>query len=182
METILIRIKPFTFLLSALILLSTTVCAQSTPKEPKPYMARVLLNSGEKVKGILHSATDDSIFLEDPKTKVQTTVAPEQVAWIKVRRKGRLGRGALIGGVSGGLLAGLTVNWWDNEVDENLGIDVPDNETVLPAILVGAASGAAIGGLIASKSDKFYINGNREVYLSTLPGIQSYCLVKVKGN
>ena len=60
------------------MLLGSTAYSQSKPKKIKPYTARILLANGEKVRGMLYAATEESIILRD-RYNDETTVLPTEI-------------------------------------------------------------------------------------------------------
>ena len=162
-----------------MVLIGTKTYSQTQQKLPKPYAARILLTDGSKAKGILWSATADSIVLADRYTQEKTLVDPSRVKWIKVRRQGRVGRGVLIGSGSGLLLGGAlsAAGVWDNTIFELF----PDeqerelkNTATAELMIGGTVLGGAIGALVGSKSETFVVNGDHKTYTSQLPVIRAF--------
>ena len=149
--------------------------AQNTSKNIKPHKVWITLMDGLKVKGDLYSADDVSIKIaENNSLDVSnlTAISNQKIDVIKIRRKGKIGKGAWIGATSGagfGVILGLASesDGWEGVVATGAGIFFG---------AVGTGVGAGIGAI----KKKIRINGNVEIYKSRLSEIQSYSLIPNK--
>ena len=150
----------FLFALTLLFTLAT-VNAQKV----KTYKIWVTLLKQE-VKGTLYAANEDELVVlgED---LTQLKFVPGNIRVIKLRRKGKGGKGAWIGAVSG-LVVGAVAGYASESGSgwEEVG--------AIGGALVGAPTGAVLGALIGSGKDKYIINGDRDTYNSLLPMLQQY--------
>ena len=161
--------------------------SQQKQQKLKPYKAQIILTNGDKIKGIFYSVAEDSIVLTDKRNN-KIVLIPSNVQWIKLRQKNKLVNGALIGGASGALLGGIVALVGSRESpiiqDSFFGVivDGPDfvePDTTFEFIAGGALIGSITGAAITSKKIKYFINGNRQMYLSKLARLQSYTLVNL---
>ena len=97
--------KTFQYLLliSLVFTLST-----SNAQKVKSYKAWVTLINNKEVKGVLYSANEDGLVLRDKDLMDTIAIDAGTIEVIKLRSKGKVGRGALIGAASG-LLAGAII-------------------------------------------------------------------------
>lgn len=149
--------------LPALTLLFTLATANA--QKVKTYKIWVTLLEQE-VKGTLYAANEDELVIlgED---LTQLKFVPGNIQVIKLRRKGKGGRGAWIGAVSG-IVVGAVAGYASESGSgwEEVG--------AIGGALVGAPTGAVLGALIGSGKDKYIINGDRDTYNSLLPTLQQY--------
>jgi hypothetical protein len=100
------------------------------------------------------------------------TIAYQNLSEIKIRRKGSVGRGILIGAISGMVLGGVvglatyqkpTTYCQDNPFC--ITMDFGPGYNALAGASVGSVFGAAIGGIIGALAKKtFVIGGNRNKF------------------
>lgn len=164
--------KTTLMLLAIFMLFSIGLQAQNTSKKIKPHKVWITLMDGIKVKGDLYSAEDVSIkIVENNSLDVSnlTAISNQKIDVIKIRRKGKIGKGAWIGAASGagfGIILGLATedDGWEGLVATAEGIFFG---------AVGTGVGAGIGAI----KKRIQINGNIDIYKSRLSEIQSYSLV-----
>ncbi|WP_153797260.1 hypothetical protein [Foetidibacter luteolus] len=127
----------------------------------KHIYIRVFNIAGERIaKGKLIATTDSSLLIE--KDKVQHEIAVSSIGVIKIKRS--LGHavavGAVIGGVSGGII-GLASAGQDKGSSFEI-LDYSPAEGFAGGLIAGGATGAAIGALcgLLQKRQTIVINGN----------------------
>jgi hypothetical protein len=155
--------KPLRFLsILTLVFTLTTANAQKV----KTYKIWVTLVNQEEVKGILYAANEDELVILGEDLD-QLNYAPGNIRVIKLRREGKAGKGAWIGGVSG-LVIGAVSGYASESGSgwEEIG--------AWGGAIVGAPIGTILGALIGSGKDKYNINGDRDTYNSLLPMLQKY--------
>ena len=125
-----------------------------------------------KVIGVLYSADDESIKVSENNSfdiSNLTTISGEQINILRIRRKGKIGKGAWIGAVSGagtGVILGLISesDGWEGVVATGAGFMLG---------IVGTGVGAGVGAI----KKRIDINGNIDTYKNYSNEIQSYSLV-----
>lgn len=146
--------------------------AQTKSKKVKSYNVWIKMIDHSKEKGILYAADETYIKIAKNRTSDDSnvkTIDPQTIDVIKIRRKGKVGNGALIGGLSGiGLSAIIGVS-----SDEGF---FSKEESAAIAGILFVPLGTGIGALTGSKSEMIEINGNLNNYLNWLKLLQSYAL------
>ncbi len=164
--------KTTLMLLAIFMLFSIGLQAQNTSKKIKPHKVWITLMDGIKVKGDLYSADDVSIKIAKNNSldvSNLTAISTQKIDIIKIRRKGKIGKGAWIGAISGagfGIILGLATedDGWEGLVATAEGIFFGDP---------GTNTSAGIGAI----KKRIQINGNIDIYKSRLSEFQSYSLV-----
>jgi len=182
--------KMFAFLMIALAV--GGLSAQDTTKKTKIYRTWISTNSEPfKVKGSLYKVNDSSVFvsnslrlLDYPANRDQLVeLHLENINTIKIRRMNNIGKGALIGAISGFVVGGLIGYasgddppctpppgaWfcWTTTAEEkavNLGV---------PLSIVGAGLGALIG----SAKIVIPINGNAYNFNKNKNELRKYSII-----
>ena len=169
--------KKFLMIFAFFFSISIALQAQNTSNKIKPHKIWITQLDGSKVSGILYAADEGFVKIAQNNSldvSNLTSINSEQIDFVKIRRKGKIGRGAWIGGVSGasfGVILGLATvdDGWEGLVATGEGIFF-------------GAIGTGIGAGIGAIKKKIQINGNIEVYKSHLLEIQSYSLVPKNDN
>lgn len=169
--------KNFLMIFAFFFSISIALQAQNTSNKIKPHKIWITQLDGSKVSGRLYAADEGFVKIAQNNSldvSNLTSINSEQIDFVKIRRKGKIGRGAWIGAVSGaglGVFIGLTTesDGWEGVVATGSGI------------MLGAI-GTGIGAGIGAFKKKLSINGNLEVYKSHLQEIQSYSLVPKNDN
>ncbi len=152
----------FTFLIS----LTTRVNAQN--KKDRVYGATVVLMDGSFVKGHLLMANASGLSLKSASSDIPVVLEPTEIRRIKIRRKGKVLKGAIAGTAIGFTTSALLLN-----ADHSAGI------TYDPSVyIVGGVMGTALGAIMGTGSRYFKIHGNPAKYMSVLPELKSYTLEK----
>lgn len=159
-------------LLAIFITSSIALQAQNTSKKIKPHKVWITLLDESKVKGVLYSVDAESIKISENNSldvSNLTTINANQIEIIKIRRKGKIGKSAWIGAVSGaglGVIIGVASDsdGWEAVVATGSGILLG---------IVGTGVGAGIGAI----KKRILINGDIKIYQNYLSEIKSYSLV-----
>ena len=167
-----LKVRIVTLLGILLIACPMIMNAQMKTKKIKPYNVWIKMMDHSKEKGILYAADETYIKIakniasDDSNVK---TIDPQTIEVIKIRRKGKVGKGALIGGLSGiGLSAIIGVS-------SEEGFFSKEESAAIAGILF-VPLGTGIGALSGSKSQTIAVNGNLNNYLNWLKVLQSYTL------
>jgi hypothetical protein len=135
---------------------------------------------GIRYRGILYSADKNGVYVTGTTGDSGYLIKPNDIETIKIRRKGKIGRSALIGGVSGFLFGGGLAYLTFEEKDCfmcNILYSTKEEAALFYGIPFGVL-GTGIGALIGTKSEVFIINGNTEYYLNQLKRLNEYTLIK----
>ncbi len=169
---------------TSLLASASNTLAQGQPNTKKVYRAKVYAFDNKKVRGILYSVDDSSISLcidtafmkNDPLNQSFKVIAIsyQDIKKIKVIRQGALGKGFLIGALTGavpGLMIGAAADVGDAAYGATVtvlswGTVTPEPEpSFIPvSTLVGFTIGGLIGLAVASPSKNFLIYNNIERY------------------
>ncbi|MGB5317416.1 hypothetical protein [Eudoraea sp.] len=162
-------------LMGILLLYSMGVQAQKTTKKVKLHKVWISLTDSSKVKGVLYSADKNAIKIAknySMDVSNLTSINYQNLDILKIRRKGKVGKGAWIGALSG-VGAGIIIGLIDG--DDELGwFSFTKEEKALASGIYLGAVGTGIGALIATKKEKIAINGDNQKYEKMLKTIQSY--------
>ncbi|MBN4070779.1 hypothetical protein JYT76_03780 [Olleya sp. AH-315-F22] len=159
-------------LFGVLFFFSLGLKAQKKTNKIKTHKAWVTLVDGSKAKGILYSADNEGIKITSQNSFDATnliTINAKNISVLKIRKKGKVGKGALIGGLSGvgfSLLIGATTND---------GFFTKEEAATLTGIIF-VPLGTGIGALVGTKKETIYIFGKSESYKTKLEIIKRYTL------
>lgn len=173
MKTVKIHFKIIVLLLFGILLFPIAINAQTKSIKIKTYNVRITMLDHSKENGILYSADEEFIKISKNNSldvSNLTTINAQNIDIIKIRRKGKVGNSALIGGLSG---IGFSVMIGASAGDESF---FTREETAALAGILFVPLGTGIGALTGSKSEFIAINGNLKNYLNSLKLIQSYSL------
>lgn len=165
-------------IITSIIVLSFQIAgfSQTDFKEDKKYKIWISLNKDPfKLKGFLYKLNDSSIILsktfiskeDSAKGSDLFEININHIEKIKIRRKGSIGRGATIGGISGlvfGSIIMLTQTGHDDSFD-------PIRKFSFFALPL-ATLGSGIGVLFGSFKAKIQINGNINTFNSHRENLQ----------
>ena len=146
--------------------------AQDGPKREVSHKAWVFLTDGTKMTGVLYSANEEGILLRGD--NLNDPIAPTSITAIKIRRKGKVGKGALYG-AAGGAVVGFTIGILSGDDDPGWFSSTKEEKAGIGALFL-TPIGAVIGGLVGTKRITIPIDGSTETYKAQLPAIQRYCL------
>lgn len=177
----------------ALILLCclNSLNAQDTIQKIKIYRTWVSLNSEPfKIKGVLYEIKDSSILVSSSVVIQDYSIDRFEVAnlhinnieTIKTRRKNNIGKGVLIGAVSGFVLGGLIGLISGDDPPCTSGSLIcfrfTAEEKALGTGVPLAVGGAGIGSLIGSIKVKIPINGSINSYNRNKNKLREYSIKK----
>jgi hypothetical protein len=161
--------------LPVLALLFTFSLSITSGQKIKNYRAWVTLTNGDKVKGALSDANEHGLMIVDWETlDTVASIEAERIKVLKFRPKGAMGRGALIGAVSGAT-AGVIIGFADGD-DEPGWFTMTAEEKAMAAGVGLALTGTFIGIIIGSLPKRMVIKGNRDTYIALLPEIERFVL------
>lgn len=153
--------------------------AQNTKEDIKVHKVWIsLVNSSNIIKGNLYAVDENAVKIIDNKSFDLSNlqiISPSQIEQIKIRRKGKVGNGVLIGSLIGlgvGIFSGLVS---PDDSDKWLGFS-PGEKAIINSIFI-TPIGAGVGTLIASKKEVITINGDVESYKSQMHILRSYSLI-----
>jgi len=172
-------------LLSILLLFSIGLYAQkSKNKVYKVWVTKV--DKSKIIKGLLYKANDDSLIIIDKHSK-KIRIAASKIEKIKIRRKGKIGNGVLIGALTGLVTGGLIGLVSGDEPDETVDYGWPfgtitheGEKASEKALLYGiplAVVGSSVGAIIASKKNRITINGDIYKYKNNVEILKSFSMV-----
>lgn len=158
-------------LISFFIVIALGSVSVSAQTKPKQYVAKVYTLDRKAVQGILQSADNQGIFIIRKTGDTTTFINALQIRQIKLRKKGKAGRGTAIGFFSGlAIGAGTAIALHSDDKLNNSLFSVG-------AVLFTFAT-TAVGGAIASRpEDIILLNGNANEYAMALQKLQSYSLI-----
>ena len=174
------------FLFACLLLLSSMQVNGQTESTPTVKYSTWIRLTGEPydINGTLCLVTDSSLSLLEPKVttpgyfrlKVDNTFSAGRIETIMVRRKGSVGKGAIIGlftGFSIGLIAGL-VQGNDPKEQWVHSFTAPQKGLLLGTMFGGI--GAGIGASIGALKIKFSVNGDIQTFENINKKLRQYSL------
>lgn len=159
--------------MAILLFFSFGINAQNSTKKNKFHKVWITTLDGSKERGILFSADESSVKISKNNyfdISNLTSIDSENIDVIKIRRKGKIGRGAWIGAASGagfGVILGLIVD--DEDTNEGL---VATGGGITLGIL-----GTGVGIVVSTNKKKVKINGEPSLYKDNLEFLQSRSLV-----
>jgi hypothetical protein len=165
------------------IVLIALICSFSSVRgqKVKAYKAWVTLNDETKVRGILYAASEDGlIVLDKDLADSLVTVDATTIVMIKVRKKGNVGKGVLIGTAGGAALGAILGLAGGGDEDDCYIWCFTAEEYALMGAVTLALPGAGVGALIGSSRKKFGINQNLDTYGYHLPELQGYALLTAR--
>jgi len=172
----------FITLLGIILIIPVGLKAQNNKNKIKVHKVWVtLLNGSRLIKGNLYSANKDRIRIVDNDSfdiSNLTTINVQDIDVLKIRRKGKVGKGVWIGAVTGLAVGGIIgFASGDDDPDQWLWSSTAEEKALGSGILLSIV-GAGVGPLIASKKEVIRLNGNIEIYNEQLGAIQSYSLMR----
>lgn len=162
-------------LMGILLLYSMGVQAQKITKKVKLHKVWISLTDSSKVKGVLYSADENAIKIAknySMDVSNLTSINYQNIDILKIRRKGKVGKGAWIGALSG-VGAGIILGLIDGDDEPGWFSYTKEEKALALGIYLGVV-GTGIGALIATKKEKIAINGDNQNYEKMLKTIQSY--------
>jgi hypothetical protein len=153
-----------------LILCCFTIFPLSAQKNPT-FKVWITLLDESKIKGTLFDVNERELeVLNIDLTKAQ--IEPERIKTIKLRRTGKIGRGAWVGALAGTAVGGLS--GYAGGDDEPGWFSWSAEEKGVVGIMLGAPIGTLAGMVLSTPQDIFAINGNLNTYIAVLPQLKTY--------
>ena len=172
-------------LLVVLLLFSIGLHAQKSKNKDKVHKVWVSkVDNSKIIKGLLYEANDESLKIIDNHS-VEIRIDASNIGLIKIRRKGKIGKGVLIGASAGfatGAIIGLVSGDEPDIVSGSIfGADITvegakAGEKALGLGILTAAVGSGVGAIIASKKETIFINGDINNYKNKLELLKSYSM------
>jgi len=156
-------------------------------KVSKVWVSKI--DNSKVVKGILLEANDESLRIFGKKNS-EIIVKIKDVSKLKVRRKGKVGRGAAIGAATGAV-TGIIIGFAsgddpDKTVDGNWFFGAytvegtPAGEKAASWAVGLGIAGTVVGAVVGSLKKVFLINGDTSKYQMYFDEIQSYSMNRKK--
>ncbi len=164
--------------LVVMILSMNFIYTQEKVQKVKIYKTWIILNDESKIHGILYQLKDSSILVTNIKTEESQEIDIKDIQKIKIRRKNSIGRGAVIGGVSG-LVVGGIVGYMNGDDPDGISLFKMSAEEKAVSTGVGFLPiGAGVGILVGTIKKKFDINGNISNYNKNIQQLRKYAIKK----
>lgn len=162
--------------LVVMILNMNFIYTQEKVQKVKNYKTWITLNDESEIHGILYQLKDSSIVVTNTKTDGTQEIDIKDIQKIKIRRKNSIGRGAVIGGVSG-LVVGGIVGYMNGDDPDGISLFKmsAEGKAVSSGILF-MPLGAGTGILIGTIKKKFDINGNVSNYNKNIQQLRKYVI------
>ncbi len=148
------------FSISLLFLISSFNCqSQDTATLIPPHAYKVVLQTkeGKVINGNLKQINSSAILTN------MDTYNLENINTVKIYKKGSVGRGLLIGFLSGAVI-GIATGLISGDDPPNQWFSMSAGEKAFGGALIFGSMGAATGAVIGLIHKKFTINGNKEKY------------------
>lgn len=140
----------------------------------KQYRVQITGTNGGLKKGWLQAFSDTGIFFSRSQfgLGLKSFTPYREISTFRLRKRGAIKRGAVIGGLTVAALTGILVasDYKKNEISDAL---APKAGVVTLGATFGALGGAAVGALAAHLLQKrFTISGKREKYKKVIDGLR----------
>jgi hypothetical protein len=163
-------------------MLGGSLCAQSTRQPTPKYKTRIILNEGELNPDMsIYTLTDSAVFMVNRPVVGSRTVNPDwmetgkvmiqNIETIKVRKKGSIGQGFLLGAAVG-VYAAFAACLYCNDMGEfrSWASDLP---YFIPVVITFSLAGGAIG----TKYTHYPIKQDHARYELLRPELERYAIV-----
>ena len=158
-----------------------TAFCQSTKKVVKkqPYKVWVKpMDQSKTIKGYLGNVNDSSIVVLQHYTRGNQTIPAQRIRLIQLRKKGRVGKGTLIGALIGGTF-GAAIYSTQSDVtlgnNSNFTIWTKGQQIFFGSVFFGT-TGAVLGSLISSFKINVPIGGKQSTYETQQKMLEKYQL------
>lgn len=156
--------------------------SSSRARKIRIYKSTVIETNGKLVEGYLSRVTTDSIYIQPFSTSLSENyvLSPEQVQSMKFKRKGRVGKGALIG-LGAGAIFGTVFGFasGDDNPDQDWIFAMTAEEKAAGGAIVYGVLGAVAGTLIGTLTKKtFLIEGKKEKFHSNYNRLAELAMTK----
>ena len=136
-------------------------------------------HNSKKIKGLVYEANVESLKIID-KNGITIHIDASNIGIIKIRRKGKVGKGIVFGALVGfgtGLVIGFASGDDPDRTIEFFGTQTikgtKASEKALGLGFTGALIGSGVGAVIASGKEKISINGDINNYKTNLEKLRS---------
>ena len=182
-----------------LLLVSAETAVGQHQLNTRPYQVWVDRTGGTMVTGILNQVAQDHIqiipgFYSDQVKSLDTphlNIPSQEIQQLRLRRKGRVGRGILLGAAAG-VITGVIIGLASGDDPD---CEYDPNSLFLPVHFVGAfceatsmtagqkailagtglgLAGGLVGGIIGSIKIKIPINGSQNIFEANRPRLKGY--------
>ena len=181
----------FKILILIVFCYSTMLFSQNTNTKKHIYKVWISkIDNSKVIKGSLYQVNDTSLKFVSKKGQVNS-LETNLIKSIKIRRKGKIGKGILFGALSGFAVGGISGLISGDDPDKPYTVDFGSFGSIdginkgtsagAKAIIngtIGALGGGGVGAIIATKKDEFIINGDLETYKKHLDKLKSYAMIK----
>ncbi len=166
--------KNFLLLAFLFIVSGKSMLAQDSPSIRRVVFNAILKGTNRQItSGRLFAITDSSVLItkkavalkfSDVDLKEGKIFSFTEIEKLQLQRKGNVGRGVLIGSLTGGLLIGIAAAISTSSTSANTGFRYSTGGVeVVGGVFIGAVGGALIGAIIGALSHKtFFIRGKKE--------------------
>ncbi|NNK88213.1 MAG: hypothetical protein HKO90_08020 [Flavobacteriaceae bacterium] len=157
-----------------LLLLTGFVFSQREFKGQTVYKTWVELENVEIRDGVLLRADESGITVRiypAGNEPVDRKISAEEIIEIKLRRKGKVGKGVLYGAL-GGMVVGAAAGASDDS-----GYLGPEFGALAGGVF-GIIPGSLVGLTVGAGKEKIVINKNKNTYLENLKSLKSYSIYK----
>jgi len=141
-----------------------------------------LVNTGEKIKGVLYKVRDSSVVLihysmmngNIPQTIMKSDINFSMLNILKMRKNYAPLKGALLGTLGGGVLGGFYSNFIFENIVWETGIPPDKGKYIITGGFYGAILGTAFGTLAGMRWNRFIINGDKSRFIKSQVKLKKY--------
>ncbi|WP_420378252.1 hypothetical protein [Gilvibacter sp.] len=165
------------FFLLLILIFSISFTYGQEQEKLKTYKVMVKKMDGTRVRGYFIKADKNGITVDVSKRFEEdglVVIAAADIAKIKLRRKGSITRGALIGLATGTAIGGLAGYTAGDDRGGFVSFTKEEKAVILGTFF--GLCGTVIGAVIGTSRKKFYIYGSNDNYRKELPILQQYDL------
>jgi len=157
----------------------SSIYAQEKTQKIENYKTWVYLHKETlKIRCVLYKVKDSSILVTNIENGESQEIYIRDIQKIKIRKKNSIGKGALIGSVSGLVLGGaIGLIEGDDPPDQWIMSYTAEEKAVGYGVLL-TPIGAGVGVLIGSIKKSFDINGKLENYKLNKQQLRKYAIKK----
>lgn len=179
MKTTIKRFMSCLIFLTAFVLSVNPCFAQNSKKHVYKVWVKKL-NTGQLISGYLYQITSEELFIssseEDVNENELITVYPNEISFLKVKRKGKGGQGALIG-ASIGVGVGAIIGFASSDDRDKIILPLSKGDKALIMGTTLGALGAITGAIINTKKAKYIIDGDAKKFQDVSKMLQGYQLI-----
>ena len=161
--------------LLGLLCQSTLMMAQLKNEKLPTYKVWVYTTENIRFKGILHEAKDEGIVVDQdlhPEDLDLYLVEYGRISYLKMRRKGQVGKSAGIGCLAGAVVGGA-IGYGTAPEEPSWFTPAKDDAAVIGAVGMGI-SGAVLGAIVGSGKIRVNIQADSTLYRTQLNSLVNY--------